>query len=141
VYADRYAGAFARAPFVAHGLGYATARTPPKSELYQALLPLLNAHRVELLDVPRLTAQLGNLERHTRAGGRDVVDHPPNAHDDVANACAGALVLAYRRGVRCGDGEVQPGEVPRRDVQRRSTPTVQLGERRRYMSFFFPGSG
>jgi hypothetical protein len=34
------------------------------------------------------------LERRTSRGGKDSVDHPPGSHDDVANAAAGALVLA-----------------------------------------------
>jgi len=34
------------------------------------------------------------LERRTARGGRDSVDHPPNAHDDVANGAAGALLMA-----------------------------------------------
>jgi hypothetical protein len=38
------------------------------------------------------------LERRRRASGRDVVDHLPGAHDDVANAAAGALVFAALRG-------------------------------------------
>ena len=37
--------------------------------------------------------QLVGLERTTRGGGKDKVDHARGAHDDVANAAAGALVL------------------------------------------------
>jgi len=62
--------------------------------LYVALLPALNSRRVELLDQPRLVAQLCGLERRTAWGGRDSIDHAPNAHDDLANAAAGALVAA-----------------------------------------------
>ena len=36
-----------------------------KSNLYRELLPAMNSGRVELLDVPRLTAQLAALERRT----------------------------------------------------------------------------
>ncbi len=46
---DRYAGAWPREWFAMHGVRY----EPPgqtKSELYGALLPLVNAQRVELLD-------------------------------------------------------------------------------------------
>jgi hypothetical protein len=43
------------------------------------------------LDVPRLHAQLVGLERRTARGGRDSIDHAPGAHDDLANAAAGAL--------------------------------------------------
>ena len=76
----------------------------PKSALYLACLPLLTGQRCDLLDLPGLRGQLTALERRRRAGGRDVVDHLPGAHDDVANAAAGALVLAAQRGA--GDAGV-----------------------------------
>ena len=76
-----------------HGIEYQLAEQP-KSGLYQSLLPLVNSGQVELLDQPKLTAQLCSLERRTARGGKDSIDHPPGAHDDVANAVAGALVLA-----------------------------------------------
>jgi hypothetical protein len=53
-----------------------------------------NAQRAELLDLPRLGAQLCSLERRTARGGRDSIDHPPGTHDDVANAVAGAICHA-----------------------------------------------
>ena len=40
--------------------------------------------------------QFVGLERTTRPGGRDKIDHPRGCHDDVANAAAEALVLAYQ---------------------------------------------
>lgn len=46
-----------------------------------------------MLDHPRLGAQLCALERRTGRSGRDTIDHPPGAHDDLANAVAGAVVL------------------------------------------------
>ena len=49
---------------------------------------------IELLDNPILVNQLANLERRTRSGGRDTVDHPPNGHDDLANAVAGVAEVA-----------------------------------------------
>jgi hypothetical protein len=90
---DRYGGEWPAERFRVHGISYQPSEQT-KSELYQAALPLLNGHRVELLDEPRLLAQLGTLERRTSRGGRDSVDHAPGGHDDVANAAAGALVLA-----------------------------------------------
>ena len=65
-----------------------------KSDLYVAMLPLLNSRRVELLDHPRLLNQLIGLERRTARSGKDSIDHPPGGRDDVINACAGALMLA-----------------------------------------------
>lgn len=66
----------------------------PKSDLYRELLPMLNAGRCSLLDVPRLALQLCGLERRTTRGGRDSIDHAPGGHDDVANAVAGVLVMS-----------------------------------------------
>jgi hypothetical protein len=40
--------------------------------------------------------QLTSLERRTARGGKDSIDHVPGAHDDLANAVAGALVTAYK---------------------------------------------
>ena len=48
-----------------------------KAELYGMALPLINSGRVELLDHPRLVAQLCGLERRTAWGGRDTIDHGP----------------------------------------------------------------
>jgi hypothetical protein len=51
--------------------------------------------RVELLQHDKLQKQLVGLERRTTRGtGRDIIDHAPNQHDDVANAVCGALALA-----------------------------------------------
>ena len=41
-----------------------------------------------------------NWNAELRAAGRDSIDHPPDAHDDVANAAAGALVTAAKATVR-----------------------------------------
>jgi hypothetical protein len=88
---DRYAGEWPREQFRKHGITYEPS-AKAKSDLYVALLPLLNSRRVELLDSPRLTAQLIGLERRTARSGRDSIDHAPGGHDDLANAVAGALV-------------------------------------------------
>ena len=47
-----------------------------------------------MLDIRRLISQLHGLERRTARGGKDSIDHGPGAHDDIANAVAGAIVLA-----------------------------------------------
>jgi hypothetical protein len=88
---DRYAGEWPRERFRVHNIEYEVA-AKTKSDIYRDLLPLLNSGRIALLDHPRLIAQLCNLERRTARGGRDSIDHPPGAHDDLANAVAGALV-------------------------------------------------
>ena len=67
----------------------------PKSDIYRDMLPLLNSRKVQLLDDRRLISQLHGLERRTARGGRDTIDHGPGAHDDIANAVAGALLLRW----------------------------------------------
>src|SRR5262245_1119461 len=90
---DRYAGEWPREAFRRHGIAYEPADRP-KSDLYTDLLPRLTSRRVALPDYPRLSAQLCALERRTGRSGRDTIDHPPGGHDDLANAVAGAVVLA-----------------------------------------------
>ena len=93
---DRYGGLWCREPFQLQGIDYKVC-DQTKSDLYQALLPLLNSAQVDLLDHKRLVSQLCSLERRTARGGRDSIDHPNNQHDDCANAVAGAVVTARRR--------------------------------------------
>lgn len=102
---DHYAGEWPRERFRAHGVTYRPAEQP-KSALYQAMLPAVNAGRVELLEHPRLVAQLVGLERRVARSGKDSIDHAPGGHDDVANAAAGALglVLGALRRVFVGVG-------------------------------------
>jgi hypothetical protein len=97
---DRYAGEWPREQFRKCGVIYEAAARP-KSELYGELLPLINSRRVALLDNGRLVSQLTALERRTSRAGRDSIDHPPGAHDDLANVVAGAVTMA--------SGDSEPG--------------------------------
>ena len=93
---DRFGGQWVVEKFREHGVTYTTSERP-KNVIYQEFLPALNSGRVELLDNARLIAELCGLERRTGRGtGRDVIDHPPGAHDDIANAVCGAVVLALQ---------------------------------------------
>jgi hypothetical protein len=94
---DRFAGEWPREAFRHHGVTYLVAETS-KSDLYVNALPALNSRSLELLDHPRLVAQLCGLERRTARGGRDSIDHPPSGHDDLANCVAGVLadLLVHR---------------------------------------------
>jgi hypothetical protein len=87
---DRYAGEWPRERFREHGIAYELA-AKPKSDLYRDLLPPINSRMVDLLEDARLFAQIVGLERRTARGGRDSIDHAPDAHDDVANAAAGVI--------------------------------------------------
>jgi hypothetical protein len=92
---DRYGGMWPRERMAVHGVDYQVG-VQAKSDIYLAVLPMLNSGRVELLEHPRLIAQLAGLERRTARGGRDSIDHPPGAHDDLINAAAGAIVCAQQ---------------------------------------------
>lgn len=89
---DRYGGEWPREQFRKHGIEYLLA-DKSRSELYLAMVPAINSRQVRLLDVKHLETQLVGLERRTSRVGRDTIDHQPGAHDDVANAVAGALHL------------------------------------------------
>lgn len=85
---DRYAGETFRAAFGREGIDYDVSERS-KSELYEALEPMVNGGRIVLVDEPQIEQQLIGL---VWRGGR--IDHPAGEHDDWANAAAGALVLA-----------------------------------------------
>lgn len=74
-----------------------------KSDLYREFLPLVTSGQVELLDHRRLLSQLCGLERKTARGDHDTIDHAPGAHDDLANAVAGARLAAARPPLQVGD--------------------------------------
>ena len=97
VMGDRYAGEWPRERFRVHGIEYEISEKP-KSIIYGDFLPAINSGTVELLDHKRLVSQLCGLERRTARGGRDSIDHMAGAHDDVANAVAGALVALSKKG-------------------------------------------
>jgi len=101
---DRYGAEWVAEQFRKAGITYKPAEKP-KSDLYRELLPAINSQTVELLDHPKLIAQLCSLERRTARGGKDSIDHPPRGHDDVCNAVAGAvhLVLGRKRGLSPSD--------------------------------------
>ena len=90
---DRYAAGWTVEGFGKEGIAYQPSERD-RSQIYLDALPLFTAGRARLLDNSRLTHQLASLERRTSRSGKDRVDHPPGGADDLANAAAGALVLA-----------------------------------------------
>lgn len=91
---DRFAAGFVRDAFNTQGIRYIPSELT-KSEIYLEALPLFTAGSVRLLDVPRLTKELLQLERRTARSGRDTVDHGAGlrSHDDWSNSACGALAL------------------------------------------------
>jgi hypothetical protein len=96
VHGDRFAGEWCRQPFRDKGIFYKLAERD-KSALYRDALPIFNSRRVSLLDNRVLVGQLCALERNTGSTGRDRIDHPRGAHDDLANAVCGAICLATQK--------------------------------------------
>jgi hypothetical protein len=92
VMGDNYGAELTVAAFKRCGIAY-KASDLNRSQIYLNALPLFTSGRARLLDNPRLAAQFAALERRTTRSGRDTVDHTTGAHDDLANAAAGALVL------------------------------------------------
>ena len=90
---DRWAGGFPPEAFQRGGIRYEAAKES-KSDLYRTALPMLNSGRIVLPKNERLFNQLVSLERHVARGGHDVIDHPRDQHDDLANAAMGAAVSA-----------------------------------------------
>jgi hypothetical protein len=90
---DRYAGEWVGEAFRKKGVNYEPS-TRTKSDIYVEMLPAMNSGKVLLVDHARLVSQLVGLERRTSRAGKDSIDHAPAAHDDLANAAAGALVEA-----------------------------------------------
>jgi hypothetical protein len=102
VTADRWGGAWVVERFRTYGITCEQC-AKPKSDLYKDALGVLNSGQVELLDHPKAINQICALERRTARGGRDSIDHPPNAHDDLANAICGAMTgVAIQQGGAAG---------------------------------------
>ncbi len=98
---DNYAAEYTASAFKANGINYQ--KSPkPKSALYLELLPRLCSGEVELPDDEHLIDQLAALERRTRSGGKDSIDHPPGGHDDTANAVAGVCEVAINKRRKAG---------------------------------------
>jgi hypothetical protein len=92
---DRYSASWVVDAFSKCGIKYVHSERD-RSAIYSDVLPLFTAGRARLLDNSKLVTQFANLERRTLSTGRDRVDHPNHSgsHDDLANSCALALVLA-----------------------------------------------
>jgi len=130
---DKYAIGFTEANFRRHGIAYVTSEKD-KSALYLEALPLFTTGRVGLLDNKKLVHQFTSLERRTSPLGKDTVTHPDhrNAHDDLANACAGALVLCSAQSTFVVTDEMLEDAYRRAaEVRQSGLPGWQISARRR----------
>jgi hypothetical protein len=105
--ADRWGVGFVDAVFQQCGITITTCEKV-KTDLYLSFLPILNSGQVDLLDHEKMISQFCRLERRTSRSGKDSVDHPKDAHDDLCNAAAGAItcVGSGKTEMRISDGAV-----------------------------------
>jgi hypothetical protein len=92
---DRFAGEWAREQFEKRGIRHRVAELN-RSEIYLESVAAFTAGRVELPRIAKLKNQLVMLDRKTTRIGRDSVDHPAGAHDDIANSACGVIVETLR---------------------------------------------
>jgi hypothetical protein len=121
---DAYSAEWSKTAFARHGIKLYRASTSvwnegasaknkvakPKSVLYAELLPRLHSGELELLDNETLVVQLSSLQRRTRSGGRDSIDHPPGGHDDLANCVAGVVDAVMQRKPKAGAAVAEPAD-------------------------------
>jgi hypothetical protein len=88
---DAHSVGFSTNEYARHGIKRLESCELSKSEMYLEVLPAFSAGRIRLLANDKLVSQFCSLERRTIVGAADKVDHPRGAHDDLANAVAGAL--------------------------------------------------
>ena len=93
---DNYSAQFVADAFAGQKIKYKKSELP-KSGLYLELLSRICSGEIELLDDEVSITQLAGLERRTRSGGKDKVDHPTGAKDDLANAVAGVATVASKK--------------------------------------------
>jgi len=105
VQSDRYAADWVKESFEKQYIRIDYSKLS-RSEIYTAFIPIVMNSQAVILDNKRLQTQFANLERHSRAGGKDIIDHAPGSHDDVANSAAGAIIAAQERLSSAGPGRV-----------------------------------
>ena len=92
---DRYGAQWVSTMFLKFGIAYRASELD-KSAIYIAAQPLFSQRIVELLDVPKLAVSCGAWSAvRGRAVGISWIT-ARGSHDDMANVCAGALVLASK---------------------------------------------
>ncbi len=133
VVGDNYGADFVSKAFERHGVRYVKSEKP-KGALYLEFVPRACAGEVELLDHELLVDQLAMLERRTRSGGKDLVDHPRGAHDDLANAVAGVCAIGQGSGPIVGGGLLG---VPERDPNRADALAELLAGQSTVLGFDF----
>ena len=95
IVSDNYAGEWVSSAWREQGFTHDRSEMPA-SALYLEALASFARGSISIPDNPQLIRELRQLERRTSRTGRDTVSHPPDGHDDHANALCGALRLAVK---------------------------------------------
>jgi len=94
---DNYGGEWPVGEFRKHGIAYQLSELN-RSQLYLALIPVLNSRRCELPDDRRMIEEFRRLERRRGRSGKDSIDHPAyGGSDDIANSVAGVVNLVIAK--------------------------------------------
>jgi hypothetical protein len=135
---DNFGGGLVSDEWLRHGIRFKPSDFTT-SENYLRALPIFLAKRCRLIDNAALRQQLTSLERHV-SGTREIVTHMnvASAHDDLATAVAGALVvcgnrLAFDGSFAWVDG-VQPTE-NYDERQAREAEANAVWRRQQYVNF------
>ena len=132
VFGDAYGGETFRRDFAEHGIEYVVYEQRSKSDLYEALEPMLNAGEVELVDDPKQTEQFLTL---VWRGSK--IDHQPGNHDDFANVAAIALVLLGAVKEPMAFAPELLARIRRNAEVRKHMGNLGMGNRRRPTAVFF----
>lgn len=92
IWGDKYSGEWVVSAFKDKGISYKNIELT-KTDLYREFVPRVMTQKIEMLDNSQQLQELRQLERRTARGGREVIDHPPRAHDDCSNVLAGMSYL------------------------------------------------
>lgn len=96
VIGDKYSAEWVAGSFKRENIRYIQSDLS-KSDLYIYFQSLVMQNKVEIPKNEKLKTQFLLLERRTGMGGKDSIDHPQGAHDDLANAVAGISTLIDRK--------------------------------------------
>jgi hypothetical protein len=93
---DRYASAVFASFFQENGIDYQPIEGKTSSDNFLDFLPIANSRRCRLLDNRAQFQEFLDLERRMSFAGKQIVGHAShtNAHDDIAVACCGSIVVA-----------------------------------------------
>jgi len=134
VTSDNYASEFLTVAWREHGRMKVEKSPLSASELYLDLQQRLQSGLVELCEHETLKLQLQQLRVFREQGGRTRVDHVAygSSHDDVSNACAGAVFVAANTNVAMSAAE-ELARMPVKSAHKADkvmTPSMVEGRRR-----------